>query len=236
LGRWTIARYIIPLVPGSGFAGCAAIISEDGWFLTAGHVLEAATKALVMKEPGKFVVAAISERRFHPVADVAMGKLEAPWALSPLKVEREHRIIGDDICSVGYAGIEPGEETDIELDVRYAKGYVARARNFDLGRGRHVVYELSFEVVRGLSGSPLLLPDTPILVGVLFGSGRTEWVEDVAVYRSREGQVIEKDEQRRVAVFGLACTIDSIMELEGFEQTAIFVGARTPGPTSAGGS
>lgn len=131
-------------------------------------------------------------------------------------------LLGYNVYSFGFTGIndDPSGKHTFLFQHSYRKGYVQAFRKFDIGKGEHVVFEVSFDVLRGMSGSQLLMThNDAVLIGVLFGSHRGEQIEDYVEEISKEG---EKTifQSKRIDITGLAATSGSLLELEGLGTVA----------------
>jgi hypothetical protein len=222
MGEWNTFDYLIILGNEQGFCGSGVLVSSMGHFLTARHVIEPSSFALIRRpNTNRLLRIDIETKYLHPVADVAMGKLQPlDWEHKFFSVLSRPCLTGEDVYTSGFIGVDITNRTP---ELRYRKGYIQAGIQYNIGRGPFPAYELSFEVLRGLSGSPLLTFYHEIcIVGILFGSGRSEYIDDidedtqtVAPDRVKVTRVINK----RVVSFGLATTFTSIKEIEGAENT-----------------
>jgi hypothetical protein len=188
-----------------------------GMYMTAGHVVEAAlsTAMVTLAFPedqgrGWGMYPVLDHEIFSP-CDVAIIRAESPHAV-PLPWETPMLTVLTDVMAFGYAyGLD--HETHI-LRLRGFKGYTVAARAFERLPVRPAAYELSFQAPRGLSGAPLLLPDSTAIVGMVIGNSTTEMV----VFSQRE-HVIEEGRETLVERFeamtlGVAIAASSLMAIE----------------------
>ena len=100
------------------------------------------------------------------------------------------------------------------LGPRYLEGYVTRTFRYParIG-GPTVVHELDMRVTGGLSGSPVFFHGTDAILGVVFDVYEAETVETFATVDAATGKRLP--EIVRVTYFGLAQTIQSVLELRG---------------------
>lgn len=233
---WNAADFIFPLVrQREGFAGTASFVSPEGHFLTAAHVLEAAHFALAPLGGGAYETTPIETIAVHPKADVALGRARLArgvGSLSHFSILSGGVLMGYNVYSFGFTGIsdDPSRQRDFLFQHRYRKGYIQAFRRFDVGKGQHEVFEVSFDVLRGMSGSPLLIThDGVVLIGVLFGSHRGEQIEDHVEEISKVG---EKTifQSKRIDVTGVASTPTSLLELEELRNVATILPPLTGPP------
>jgi len=127
--------------------------------------------------------------------DVAILKVSA-GTTPHLEVSFDRLLMGQDVESVGIPS--HNENPRSEFDFRCLKGHVVS------GTHPERLLDLSFEAPRGMSGSPVLMNGRA--VGILLGSGRSEFLEDSTQHEEVRGDVtqVTKTEVRRVLHYGAA--------------------------------
>ena len=201
--------------------GTAFLISGNGHFLTARHVIESAEAnaaakglrvALVLKDEGgrssSSVVADVTQREFAPEPyDIAVGHVhyhcETLLVLSSLDID-----VWQDVATFGYPlHAVSGDPCALRLNIRCHRGYIQRLLrpgDAPMGPNPHGL-ELSFLLSRGLSGAPLFVHRQPkdVVIGICVGSFRTELIEDEQLEVMEDGSTY-KEVKLKVEEYGVA--------------------------------
>ncbi|WP_420622948.1 S1 family peptidase [Candidatus Poriferisodalis sp.] len=192
------------------FAGTAFELDEPGLFLTASHVLNGAsnTRDVYVGVDGQLVPAKSIE--LHPRVDVAALKLELERDCAPLKSDdvstsqTDSHNLGLEVQSYGYPfrQIAPGQ---IQLEPRVMHGHIQR---IFLER-EHPMYEVSFPVVDGQSGSPVISHDfSPRrVVGIVTTSVESHAVLQPSTETYEIGDEGDHIRTRTHVLFGVAVAI-----------------------------
>lgn len=179
-------------------------MAAGGWGLSAFHVVD-------VTEPEK-LRAGFGNRQFAPITDIEPDKKKRDLARYRIKINGgvhlelvpQDVLIGEGVFSWRYPLHEDG-------GARYLKGHISRFLE-PFGRGEPS-YELSFEVARGISDSPLLLYHNGVKVtGLVYGNGRSEIVDDYV----EEHLTSDKKEMhivKRVISYGLAYRLQTLRDL-----------------------
>lgn len=201
--------------------GTAFLLTDDGIFMTARHVLEGVLLDVAQNggSAGVFpmtlhrdektsLVAPITEWEHAPRPyDISIFRtschLKTFFRCLPLGVE-----VWQDVATMGYpASVVRRDDARFEVQQRVHKGYVQRIIPPNrLGVGVHPdLFELSFPVTRGMSGSPLFIhrDRCEALIGVCVGSYSSRVIDYEEV--TRKGELDETRETvLKVEEFGLA--------------------------------
>lgn len=202
--------------------GTAFLISNDGAFLTARHVIEQGLAATekdsqrlgifpmqpVAGVPTSLTIPILSHEFAPEPCDVAVCTT-AYQARTFFRVTTRAVEVWQDIATAGYPASAIGQASpQYQVQQRAHKGYIQRC--VPTGRlpvGRHPdVFEVSFPITQGLSGAPLFIheADYEAVIGVCVGSLTSRVVayeETMRVEGTTEGKV---DQVRRVEEFGIA--------------------------------
>ena len=173
--KLNLGHPIRPLVIDSGggvlnFAGTAFELEKRGLFVTSSHVLgdvDDPHRVRVFLDHDNCPRASVFHK--HPQADVTVLMVEHTMELSPLKLDRgpaditsEHNF-GEEVVSYGYPS-RPLNSDLVELEPRLMRGNVQRKFKYQ----GYSAYEMSFPVLDGQSGSPVILSSPPnVVVGVI---------------------------------------------------------------------
>ena len=150
---------------GTGFA-----LTNDGYFVTAYHVISDEDSVYIQSHDGEYYKAFLVN--FNAEADVAIlkvekknfhfGKGEVPYAFSGSKA-----VLGAQIYTIGYP----------KDDMVYSEGYVSAKNGF---QGNEQQYTLSLPAGHGQSGSPVI-DENGNLLGLLTAVGSQNEANTYAV-------------------------------------------------------
>ena len=206
----------------------SAFFVDESTFLTARHVIEGAVAratetglefALCQKyDEGQSpinVASRIAGYEFAPPPhDVAIGrsmyKTTTMFTIDPAPAHE-----WQDVATMGYplSVVDWDMATPSMLGLRCHKGYIQRviqAGELKIGPAAPA-YELSFNISRGLSGSPVFISRHPkdIVVGVCVGSLRSEIVDYERVDVDERGGTF-KESRVKIEEYGLAHDLISL--------------------------
>ncbi|MES1201650.1 MAG: serine protease [Pseudomonadota bacterium] len=144
--------------PASSGLGTAFAISEDGWWITSRHVVDACDTVGIIVARGSAVP--VKDRRLASFADLALLKTDvAPVALA-LDTSEQGFTVGDRAYHVGFPQGRPGE---VYARLVGRENLISRGRySFEepvlvwaqIGRTEHLEGSLA-----GISGGPAIGPD-----------------------------------------------------------------------------
>ena len=227
MGGFQPFDYFFPLLDSDNtLLGTGALVSAEGHFLTAGHVVRERRPGDVrgiLPVPGKGIfrlLAAVGIRHHHEGADVALGLLAgADWEFASLPVLDISLPIGEDVYTYGFVPPTSVRNDEFIHDTRYFKGYVSGL----LGSGnqwtRCPTYQVPFEIPRGLSGAPLMtFHNEKCIAGIICGSARTELVEDIeeeTEEKRGDERVITRVVSKRIISYGLAIGSEMLLQIPG---------------------
>ena len=138
--------------------GTGFFISNDGYLLTANHVITKREKLLV--KLGGSIIKNAALIKVDPITDLALLKIDGPS--SPLAIANWSDIpVGLEVYVIGY----PLPAT-ANMGVRITEGLINGA--VGVGPRRLDLYQLSAQVQKGNSGGPVLSPDG-MVVGMVQG-------------------------------------------------------------------
>ncbi|QWE02864.1 S1C family serine protease [Polynucleobacter sp. JS-JIR-II-b4] len=138
---------------GSGF-----FISNDGYVLTANHVLAKREKVLVRLSGN--IIKNATLIKSDPVSDLALLKIEGPS--TPLAIANWSDIpVGLEVYVIGFP-----LPSSTNMGIRITEGLINGA--FGVGPRRLDLFQLSAQVQKGNSGGPVLTPDG-MVVGMVQG-------------------------------------------------------------------
>jgi hypothetical protein len=205
--------------------GTAFLISDEGLFMTAAHVLKQAIAneashgrfvGIVGKDANGTHVARLSHHEFAPNGqDVAVG-------LSAYKHKTWYRISGakydvwQRVASCGFPE-DAISVTDnkIRQPLRAYKGIIQRviAKDCLALMPKSKGYELSFSPSPGVSGAPLFIyrGEYGEVAGVCVGSFRSEQVEDEITQINDNGERYT-EKRVRITQYGLAESLDELFD------------------------
>jgi S1-C subfamily serine protease len=139
---------VVTIQPGSGF-GTGFLITEDGYALTAAHVVSGLKTVPVRMHSGLVLDAEVV--RVDDGADVALIKLPGT-SHKPLELAPDAPAVGIDVYAVG----DPASE---ELSSSVSKGVVSGAREL----AGHKFIQTDVSINPGNSGGPLIGKDGRVL-------------------------------------------------------------------------
>lgn len=184
------------------FLGTAFFVTRNGIALAANHCMpkpeavpeDRAVLAALWRggKPAWHRVVADANPTSTDLAILKVSSVPSPY----LQIDWSQMSIGDDVTAVGI----PGHlENEGNIDMRCLKGHILEATR------KTRAARLSFEVPRGMSGSPLF--KSGLATGVLLGTGRSEFLDDSYVdEQEKAGEVtrVTRTEVKRVIHYGAA--------------------------------
>ena len=186
----------------------------SGFFLTAAHVINSASKheyyGIGQIENQKWLSSVSTDMETITDYDIGILKvqnvdcLEMKWNNITLPMSQK-------VQSAGYP--YSYDNVNIVINIRAFSGYIVSTPQFHSLPGKPSVYELQFPCPRGLSGAPLFKPgNSPKIVGMIIGNHSTEML----VYSDKE---IEEDTNNKTIVeryealqLGIALQANSILD------------------------
>jgi len=187
------------------FLGTAFPVAPDGGLLTCRHVTDSqpsAGESLAVLDDEADRLVRVEDVRYPADADLDIAFI--PNALQRSKAEffpvltPDRMLIGEDVYSVGYF-LAGGERTRTQAG--YFKGNIV---NFSKApTSDHGVMTLSYPIVEGLSGAPVLTyHNGPKVVGLAFGSISSR-VTAAEVVEYQDDDVTVRETVSRIVEFGL---------------------------------
>jgi len=225
LGHLSLPLFTLDDERGCGFLG-TSFLAAPGVLATCWHCVEGPVRA-----GAKIGVVGVQSAGapFFVLQDVAQDPSGAdlataaiPRTLSPIgpTARLGNPIMAPtDVCTWGYpltrferrSAQGPGT---YHLEPRYLQGYVTRYFVYDHGRfGRARSYELDMPAPDGLSGAPLIVRGSDVILGVIYGT--------IDVARTEEVSAVDPDtgartpQLDRIVSFGLAHHTLPLAELRG---------------------
>lgn len=229
-----LESYVVPVCLGSydeqgvtlrKLVGTAFFIGNQGYYLTARHVIERAVSEaasnnthvglVIKRSQGSSIECDFAKLGLFNWApkpyDIAVGWVNnAPK--SPLKLQFVQATIWQRIAALGYPESATSNELDaLWLNLRGYRGYVQRQTTpRDIRSGNHPNgYELSFLTGPGSSGAPVFTVPDEVLIGVAVASYRTEFVEEEFTEVDRGGAKYH-EKRVRVEQFGFAHSLENL--------------------------
>ena len=197
------------------FAGMAFELKKSGLFITSSHVLGQISepkRVHIFLDYDNYPQATTLYK--HPRADVAVLIADHAMDLSPLELDRgpeDHEgshNFGQEVMSYGYPS-RPIDSNKFELEPRLMRGSVQRKFKY---RG-YSEYELSFPVLHGQSGSPVLLSNPPnSVIGVVTTSFESHIILPDSYEEITEHGEKTIYEARKVVSYGICAELWSISE------------------------
>lgn len=152
-------RSCVTIITDAGH-GSGVIVSEDGYIITAYHVVQDVNKIKIKMSTGIELGAQLISSNFEN--DVALLKMEGA-GFQPLSISDEQMGLGEEVITIGTPA-------DIELGQSVSKGMISGKREIE---GQEYI-QIDISVSPGNSGGPLL-NDQGEIVGIvqrkLIGSG-----------------------------------------------------------------
>lgn len=167
--KWPVAVVLLLLVAGGWFVfmrggnapdlqpsdpaydlmgtGTGFFISEDGWFITAAHVVAGASEVRLLVRSDDFPASIV---RIDHANDVALLKAEGRFAALPMAAGQDLRL-GDAVFTIGFPmpGLQGQSPKLTRGDISSMAGMQDDPRHF----------QISIPVQPGNSGGPLCAPD-----------------------------------------------------------------------------
>ncbi len=164
------------------FSGTGFGFETPGIVLTASHVVDSAEpeRIFLKLKSGQFVKP--RSVTHHPTADVAALAFESDQSPRAFKLGAPTVgggfYLGEEVITFGYPAVSE-DLRKIQLEPRLMSGHIQRHFNHALGKYRFAAYELSFPVIVGQSGSPVLLKHgIESAIAILTGSFESSIVVD----------------------------------------------------------
>lgn len=207
--------------------GTGFFISNTGAYVTAGHVLDSgrlrASQAdellgicphLVGTNLKVVIEIAAFDRAPAPY-DIAVGKVDLP-SDTTFVIQQREVLVWQDVATFGYPeSVVNSTPSEFQIQARGHKGYIQRVvPSGRMPTGQHPdVFELSFPISKGLSGSPLFIyaGQKDQVVGVCVGSHQSRLVDYEEVVRSDQG-ADERQSFLRVEEFGIAHDLRGLVD------------------------
>jgi hypothetical protein len=183
-------------------------------FLTAGHVIKAATAHesfdICLIEDGAWGARKIIRHEVLEDLDAGFFEANVPGAKALRWSDTELSML-DSVAAVGFPYAL--EITQAKLNVRAFRGEIVSTRTWDGLSAKPQIYELSFQCPRGLSGAPLWISgNPPAVVGFIIGNSIIEMIIHSEKEESLDGgktTIYEKTESLRL---GIAIQAQAILD------------------------
>jgi hypothetical protein len=212
------------------FYGSSFIFGDDGTMMTAAHVLREAIAdaedpdiniGVVGTPSGNqagSIISIIKEWDFAPQpSDIAVFRSayrsNTNFRLSP--VSERNSNYWTDVNTIGFPGnlvTTIGELKTLRL--RASKGYIRRmVYSGDLMHPTPTAYELSFQIDKGMSGSPLFIRRSTFgeVVGICVSSIRSEYIYDRYTKIQEDGSTYSETTVK-IEEFGIAHSFSDIVD------------------------
>lgn len=219
---WNFGEYFVPICAAERdgvtapfrnprLLGSAFYIGEDGLFATCAHVLRSKRESEVLcaMDLRTREFETIGDVRLHTHADFGVGRV----SFENTKWFRPQRTIpirmGDDAMSFGF--VSSGRSAQgLDITWRLLKGHIVRVDRAPPPMMRAVsTCELSYPAVSGFSGTAVLTPSKPQLLGLLYQS-REITIQAFGYEERLENGNVERESVHRVVEFGLAHVLADI--------------------------
>ena len=192
------------------FRGTGFGIERLGLVLTAAHVIGSAKPDRIFLElqPGQFVKPLSVTR--HPTVDVAGLVFEENQSPRAFKLGKpttgEDFYLGEDVITFGYPSASEGPGK-VKLKPRLMCGHIQRHFKHAFHEYRFAAYELSFPVIDGQSGSPVLLEHgIDYAIAILTGNFDSSTVVDSHEEHEADGTK-EVHKVKKVITYGVGAAL-----------------------------
>jgi len=205
------------------FRGTGFFVGPNGLFLTAQHVVDKQLEvgesfSILARDPAlnEFVAYRILSTEKHQGGfDLAIGTTEfknTGW----FPINHRNLPMGQSFYTYGFPLTErqrgPEGYMHYTLNPRYFEGYMTREFMYEHPGYRETpTYELNFPAPEGLSGSPLLVPGSGAVAGVIYGNAESYTIADEREVVSGTEQLVT--ETRKVVQFGLAHVNPTLLDI-----------------------
>lgn len=185
------------------------------WFLTAGHVIQAALSHgfFGLGFPDGTSWKATEASDYEVISHYDIGLVRAPVpSTTDLKWSTRELSMLTDVITSGYP-----YALDLQhfiIRVRAFKGHIVSSLTYHRIPASPRSYELSFQAPRGLSGAPLMIPGrNPLVAGVIVENRSTKMrvLERIEVQKGACDEVVEEYE---VLHLGIAIQASSLLNVE----------------------
>lgn len=214
-----IFEYILPICRGGDrkndleFLGSCFFFDENAIIISCKHVIEEFYQSHNLFVKYKNELYEINNIKLHPVMDFFMAKVEISNKNKFFDYSEEINM-GCDVLTFGYI-FDNKEGGIVNLLPRTLKGHVVRKspKPPKITQGALTTCELSFPVLEGFSGAPLLSESDfkPKLLGMVYGNIESSIdIHKIDEYTDDQGKIV-KDNKYRVIELGLAHTMTDIL-------------------------
>jgi len=215
---YNIGEFQLPLLIGKKqgdnisidrYAGVGFYLNESGLIATCKHVIEEVgdSECLMAKDLVKNQPYVLEDISIHPTKDFGVCKINNGGNKCLSHYENEV-ITGQDVRASGFTNNGKDGENVI-VDVRFFKGHIVRISPESNRPEANSICEISFPVLSGFSGAPLITEAHGKLIGMLYGNMATTILLHGFSEFSEDG-VETKEAIYRVMELGLAHTVTDI--------------------------